>query len=162
MKAGQGENFKKIGMKNLRTLTMPVLLMSFVLVLLSCSKEEDPVEVVDVEVSSFDRGYLLIKVEPEIAYLDSLIYTNLTKGTTFTIYQSELGFNQNSNIAIYSKPIINGNRNDAVQCCAYLNHSVEVGVAFEDLRLQYDSLYLDSIPSVITGANNYQCFNGSY
>ncbi len=142
-------------------IALPICCM---ILITSCTKEEDPVKVAEVEVTNFVAGHLTVKLLDDPAYLDSIIYTNNSQGTSFKIKNSSfLGYNSVTNpITSVSRSLFNGEANDQVQCCFYVNSTMNVGVSFEDLSLSLDSNYLDSIPSVSTGGNPAFCITGSY
>ena len=66
-----------------------LIIFSLVVVLFSCTKEEEPIKLAEVDVQEFDSGYLIIKLETDPVYLDSIHYTNQTKGTSFKIEKTE-------------------------------------------------------------------------
>jgi hypothetical protein len=144
-------------MKNVNRTYQLLIAFSFILVMLSCTKEKDPVAVTPVETAHFDSGYLIVKLLDDPAFLDSICYANLTKGTSFKIDKTEFfGFNSMTNpITSISRPLTNGTTNDQVQCCFYLNASMEVGVAFENI-------HLDSVSTVTTGNNVEFYIEGNY
>lgn len=163
MKVGRDKKIKLITMKILKTV-YKLIAFSFVLVLFSCTKEEEPIKLAEVDVQEFDSGYLIIKLESDPVYLDSILYTNQTKSTSFKIEKTEFfGYNSISNpIASIFRPLLNGNDSDIVQCCFYVNEPMSIGVVFEDLSLTLDSNYLESIDSLHTGGNPVFCITGKY
>ncbi len=144
-------------MKSLKKTYLLIIAFGFVLGVLSCTKEKDPVAVTPVEIGSFNTGYLSIKLLDDPLFLDSIYYTNLTKGTSFKIDKADFfGFNAaTSPITSISRPLNSGATGDEVQCCFYLNAPMELGVAFENMPL-------DSIPAITTGGNPVFCINGNY
>tara|TARA_B100000809_G_scaffold196653_1_gene196166 strand:- start:8539 stop:8991 length:453 start_codon:yes stop_codon:yes gene_type:complete len=150
-------------MKILKTV-YKLIAFSLIVVLFSCTKEEEPIKLAEVNVQEFDSGYLIIKLDTDPVYLDSIYYTNNTQGTSFKIEKTEFsGYNSNSNpITSVFKPLINGNDSDIVQCCFYVNSPMSVGVSFEDLSLTLDSNYLEAIDSLYTGGNPVFCITGKY
>ncbi|MBL4667892.1 MAG: hypothetical protein JKY30_01350 [Flavobacteriales bacterium] len=129
----------------------------------SCSKEDEEVPLANVEVETFDKGYLLIKIhaDPSLS-IDSIKYFNFTKGTSFDIPNSDLGYNLSANLAVLSKPLISGTKNDQVQCCIYLKTPINFAVAFEDLSQTVGGSFLDSMNTIFSGGNSVYCINGVY
>lgn len=151
-------------MKNSRFTYRILLIICFAIVMVSCTKEEEPVRITELDVVDYDPGYLTIKLETDPAYLDSIYYTNNTQGTSFKIEKTEFsGYNSQTNqITSISRTLANGKKNDQVQCCFYVNSTMTVGAIFEDLSLTLDSFYLDSVNTVSTGGNSAFCITGTY
>ena len=111
-----------------------IIVFSFVILISSCSKEEDEIPLVDPGVSSsdFDLGYIGIRLEGSNTMVDSIIYRNLTKGFSFSIPPSQITFIQGDTAGLLTKAILNGNIGDDVSCCLYLNTATKAGVSFKD------------------------------
>ncbi|MDG1475763.1 MAG: hypothetical protein P8Q14_01315 [Vicingaceae bacterium] len=133
---------------------------SLILVIASCSKEEDEIPLADPGVSAadFDSGYLGIILEGANTMLDSITYTNETKGFSFRIAPSSIIFNQGSDTGYFFKPLRSGNEGDDVNCCIYVNTSTFLDVVFND-SIVTDTNYVMVLDSVGTG--KYQ-FEGTY
>ena len=128
----------------------------------SCSKEDEPVELAKVEVATFDKGRLIIKLLDNPNRIDSVMYSNTTLGNSSKLDKTLLVYDSGNNIALLSLPFESGHIGDEVQCCFYTNSSIEVGVSFEDLRSTVGINYLDSIPTINTGNVSPSCFYGTY
>lgn len=141
-------------MSNSNKLNRFLIILPLIIIFFSCSKEEEEIKRVDYTAASFDSGRLKIKLLADPVYVDSIKYSNITKGVTSTINKSGLAYDQPNNISMMSLPLLSGNTNDQVQCCVYLNASVNIGIVFEDL-------HMDSINTVFAGTNIY-CNSGTY
>lgn len=141
-------------MSNSNRICRGLVLLPLIIILFSCSKEEEEVKLVEYTTPSFDNGHLKIKLLTDPGYVDSIKYSNITKGVTSTINKSGFAYDQLNNLSILSLPILSGNSNDQVECCVYLNSSVNIGIVFENI-------HIDSIDIVFTGSNVY-CNTGTY
>lgn len=110
-----------------------LIAFAFILTIVSCSKEEDEVPLASPNVSAenFDGGHLLIMMEGSAGVVDSIIYTNETKGFSNKINLGGLGYTVSNNKTILTKPLYDGSDNDQVRCCVYLNSPTEIGIAFD-------------------------------
>lgn len=127
----------------------------FVLILFACSKEDNPEpKTYDYDPPSYDQGHLMVKVTNIPAIVDSIIYTNITKGVTNKIDKSGLVYYQNNNYSVLSLPMANGNTNDQLQCCVYINQATGVGV-------EYYFRSADSIQTTFINSNVH-CIAGNY
>lgn len=125
------------------------------LIFVACSKEDKPEpKVYDYDPPSYDQGHLMVKVTNIPGIVDSIIYTNITKGVTNTIDKGGLVYYQNNNYSILSVALANGNVNDQLQCCVYINQATNVGVEF-----YFRSA--DSVQTTYTNSNVY-CEAGNY
>lgn len=127
----------------------------FSLFFIACSKEDEK-EVTPYPYTppSYDVGYLMVKITNNPSIVDSIKYTNLTKGTTNHIEKSELTYYSSNNYSVLSKAIANGNTNDQVSCCVYLNQATNIGIEFEYMSI-------DSINTTFTNSSIY-CLPGTY
>ncbi len=131
-----------------------VMLFLCFTVLFSCSKDEEEVVAAEFSSASFDIGHLTVKMIGIPAVVDSIEYTNLTKGITNTVDHSGFIYDQPNNMSVLSVALASGNLNDQVQCCVYLNSSISIGVAFKNITS-------DSITTTFTSSSIY-CQGGNY
>ncbi len=134
-------------------LPQSLFLLLLIVFSFSCSKEDEEVGRPDYTTTTFDNGHLKIKLLADPANVDSVIYTNTTKGVINTV-TSSFAFDQPNNLSVLSEPLVNGNTGDQVSCRVYLNSAVDIGVIFEDI-------HLDSINTVFTSASTYY-IQGTY
>lgn len=123
------------------------------LMLVSCSKEEEEVPLVDNNAPSYDVGYLTIKFTGLPFKADSVVYINTTKSVSNTV-NTTFGYDQVNDISFLSIPLANGHKNDQLQCCVSLNDTTNIGIAFTNVPL-------DSITTVFTSSSNF-CQSGTY
>jgi hypothetical protein len=151
----KGANFSQV--------LLVLIIFTGSLIFFSCSKEDEEVPLAEVDVETFDKGYLLIKIDADPALsIDSIKYFNFTKGTSFDIPNSDLGYNLSSNLAVLSKPLLSGTTNDQVQCCIYLKTPINFAIAFEDLSKTVGGSFLDSMNTIFSGGNSVYCVDGIY
>jgi|GEM_PF-3166194 len=138
---------------NLKRYISTILLL--VVFIVGCSKE-DKKEVTPYPYTppSYDVGYLMVKITNDPSIVDSIKYTNITKGTSNRIEKSELTYYSSNNYSVLSKAIANGNANDQVSCCVYLNQATNIGIEFEYMSI-------DSINTTFTNSSIY-CLSGTY
>lgn len=139
-------------MKFIRILLVAFTIMTLII---SCSKE-DKIEpkAYDYQPRDYDQGHLMVKVTNIPSVVDSIIYTNITKGVVNRIDKSGLAYYQNNNYSVLSIPMASGKTNDQLQCCVYINQVTNVGVEF----------YFRSADSVQTTFvnSNVHCVAGNY
>lgn len=154
MKAGRDKINKLITMKILKTV-YKLIAFSFVLVLFSCTKEEEPIKLAEVNVVDFDAGHLIITLYDDPVYLDSIYYINNTKGTSFKIEKTAFsGYDDPLNtVTQISRNLLSGNSGDIVQCCFYVNTPIVVKASFD---------LANSNTSGSTGGNPFFCITGTY
>jgi len=117
-----------------------------------------------VSASDFDAGYLGIRMEGTFSsigsnsnnHIDSIIYTNLTKGFGFQINPSSLVFVQTDTTGVlggaYYKSLLNGNTGDDITCCIYVKQPITVGVILS----RSDTFVSTAVP------NGVFCHTGKY
>jgi len=149
-------------MEIVKKMSKNAILLTLMVSCFSCSKEEEPVELAKVEVATFDKGRLIIKLLDNPNRIDSVMYSNNSLGTSFKLDKTLLVYDSGNNISLLSLPLESGHIGDEVQCCFYINSSIEVGVSFEDLSSTVGTYYVDSIPTINTGNVPAQCFYGTY
>jgi hypothetical protein len=160
VKVGQAKRFEMRNSNNRRNLNKIfqfLIVFGLVLGMLSCTKEKEPVALIEVQTASFDSGYLIIKLLDNPSFLDSICYFNHTKGTSFKINKTDFyGFNSDTNpIVSISRPLNSGTLNDEVECCFYLNTPMEIGVAFKNKDIT-------AIPTILSGSSPEICIAGNY
>jgi len=121
---------------------------------IACSKEDEEITPYPYTPPNYDVGHLMVKITNNPGVVDSIEYTNLTKGFTSLIEKSELTYYQSNNYSALSQALANGSAGDQVRCCVYLNQATNIGVEFEFMSL-------DSISTTSTSSNIY-CVSGSY
>lgn len=111
-----------------------LIALSLIGAMSSCSKEEDKIPLAEPGVSSsdFDYGYVGIRLKGNNSMVDSIIYTNTTKGFYFDLEPSRISFVQGDTLGLLSKTLLNGNIGDNIRCCVYVNTATLLGVAFKD------------------------------
>lgn len=136
----------------MNTIRNILITLSIIAVISSCTKEADEIPLADpgVSGSDFDKGYVGIRLKGSNSMLDSIVYTNTTKGFSFNIQPEAIIFIQGDTTGLLSKPLWNGNTGDDISCCAYVNTPTMIGISFAG------SIPLDSVP---TGKF---CFVGKY
>ena len=134
----------------------PVIVVLLLAVLFgSCSKEDErEVTPYPYTSPSYDVGHLMVKITNVPSIVDSINYTNLTKGVTNSIDKSKMAYYQNNNYSVLSVPMANGNSGDQVSCCIYLTQATSVGMEFIFRSA-------DSIATTFTNSNVY-CVSGTY
>lgn len=123
--------------------------LTLILIIISCSKSEDEIPLADPGVSSsqFDSGYLGILLQGANTMVDSIVYTNITKGSSFNIPPSQVIFNQGDTVGYFFKPLRSGNDGDDVNCCVYINTPTLMEVVFSDSVIvgTADTVIYDSV-----------------
>jgi len=126
--------------------TIKNILLTLILIVVmgSCSKEENEIPLADpgVSISDFDSGFIGIALEGANTFVDSIIYTNITKGASFHIAPSFINFTQSLDTGLLYRPLYNGNTGDEVECCVYLNTATMLGISFVK-----DTILLDAKPA---------------
>ena len=122
----------------------------------SCSKEESEIPLANPGVSSddFDTGYLGIRLEGNNSMVDSIVYTNTTRGFSFNLNPEEIIFiDQVGKVdtGALSKSLYNAKRGDVVNCCVYMNSSSLLGITYIDTIVHLDTVQTGKI-----------CVNGTY
>ncbi len=114
----------------------------FVVVIASCSKEEDEIPLADSGVSAADynHGFLGIRLEDNNKKVDSIVYSNTTRGFSLSIQPSEIIFVQSSDTGVLSKPYYNAKTGEDVNCCVYLNSASVIGITFVDTLIPMDTV----------------------
>lgn len=137
------------------TIKNGLIALSLIVTIASCSKEEDEIPLASpgVSAANFDSGHLLIMLVGSAGVVDSIIYTNETKGFSNSINVAGLGYTVGNNQSILSKPLYDGNKNDQIKCCVYLNTASEIGIAFDTT---FSTLQTPMIPAGVI------CETGSY
>ena len=137
----------------MNTIKTIIVAFSLIMAISSCSKEEDEVPLADPGVSAadFDSGFLGLRLVGASSMVDSIIYTNTTKGNSFHIDPSSIVFIQALGTGLLYKPLHSGNTGDVVECCVYVNTATELGVSFRT-----DTIILNSVSA---GLN---CYTGTY
>lgn len=120
----------------------------------ACSKEEEEVTPTAYTSPTFDIGYLKVVVDGQPEVIDSIRYTNSTKGVSNLMSTSQIVYYQFNNTSVYSKAMATGHAGDAVQACVYLSTGTNIGIAFENIPS-------DSIPTVFVNSNVH-CGAGNY
>lgn len=133
---------------------------SLMILIISCSKEEDEIPLSSPNVSSadFDAGYLGIILQGANTMLDSITYTNTTKDYSINVIPQQIIFAQGDTIGYYFKPLRNGNNGDNVKCCVYVNTPTSLEIVFNDSVI-VDTSYTIQFNSV--GVGTY-CISGTY
>jgi hypothetical protein len=128
----------------MNTIKNIIIAFSLIFVISSCSKEEDEILLADpgVNSSQFDAGYLGIQLKGSNTMVDSIVYTNTTKGFSFNLLPSQIAFVQGDTLGFLSKPLLSGNKGDNVSCCIYVNTQTMLGVSFKSIN----DIPLDSVP----------------
>lgn len=131
-----------------------LIILPLIISVVSCSKEEDEVPLANpgVTADDFDNGYLGIRLLGSAGLVDSIRYTNLTKGVSISPNASEIAFVQGSNYGLLAKPLRNGNTGDQIRCCVYLNTATDIVITYVDDP---------TIPFVSAPAGKY-CIDGTY
>jgi hypothetical protein len=123
-----------------------------IVVLGACKKEEKEVPLATFTTPHYDVGYLTVKIVGQPSVVTAIEYTNITRGVTSNINYDGFYYDQPSNTSVLSIALANGNVNDQVQCCVYLNGSTSIGIMF--VNSQPTTLGFTSSP--------YFCENGTY
>lgn len=132
-----------------------LILFSILLAIISCSKEEEEVKLAPVPVINYDNGRLMIKMTGDASLrLDSVIYTNLTKGFEETVSLSSIGYSNGADLSLLSQPVFNGNTGDQVRCCVYLKVNNPIAISFQEVH--FDSLQMTTISAGV------HCMTGTY
>ncbi len=113
-------------------------LVTFAIINISCSKEEEKLPVYQYDAPHYDVGHLSVKVVANPGLVTKVEYKNLTKGSTTLIDVQGFSYNQSTNTSILSVPLANGNYGDQVQCCVTLSTNVNLGVEF--INIPVDSI----------------------
>tara|TARA_B100000809_G_C15139756_1_gene532559 strand:+ start:2753 stop:3169 length:417 start_codon:yes stop_codon:yes gene_type:complete len=113
-----------------------LIALSLIVAMSSCSKEDDEIPLAQPQVAStdFDQGYVGVRLKGSGSMVDSIIYRNTTKGFSFNLAPSLIAFIQGDTLGLLSKPLLNGNTGDIINCSIYLNTTTELGVGFTDVH----------------------------
>ncbi|MGB0881814.1 MAG: hypothetical protein ACPGSO_02595 [Vicingaceae bacterium] len=119
-----------------------LLALLIITVIVSCSKEEDEIPLASPGVSAddFESGYIGIRLEESNKKVDSIVYSNTSRGFSFNLQPSEIIFTQNVDTGTLSKSLYNATRGDDVNCCVYLNSTAVIGITFVDTLVPMDTV----------------------
>ncbi len=137
-----------------KSVKISIVLFTSLLTLIACSKEEEPVKPYEYTPASYDVGYLMVKINGNPAIVDSIEYTNQTRGVKNTVDLTKLVYYPASGTSVLSMAFANGNIGDDVQCCIFINTLTSAGVEFE--FIPSDSITMTPILS------NIHCEVGKY
>ena len=144
-------------MRDFKTMINYVWPICLLLAISACTKKDEPVKLAEVNVEEFDPGHLIITLYDDPAYVDSILYINNSQNTSFKIENTEFtGYDPvNNHITQINRNLLNGQTNDQVQCCFYLNSQNP-----QTVKVNFDGTNAND--SVSTSGNPVFCINGAY
>ena len=122
----------------MKVLKILFLLVTIIVINVSCSKEEEKLPVYEYIAPNYDLGHLSVKVIGNPGLVTKVEYKNLTKESTSLIDVGGFSYNQSTNTSILSVPLANGNYGDQIQCCVTISSNVFMGIEF--INIPVDSI----------------------